>query len=120
MGNYKGGSLTKKAARKVFKSEQDVYITSKSSFEAQVKNITDTFNSGGKEIYLHCLGSSINRCLNLALHIIKNSGSRLSYSIHTSTIKLIDESHPLHEHEDVALRARNNSAVHIKLFRHLP
>ncbi|XP_050332545.1 ribonuclease P protein subunit p20 [Bactrocera neohumeralis] len=118
MGNNRCNQ-TKKVSKKQFKSERDVYVTSKSSFETQVKYCTDIFNTGEKVIYLHCMGSSINRCLNLALHIIKNSGQRLLYSIHTSTIQLIDETHPLHENEDIALRTRFNSALHIKLSRHL-
>lgn len=118
MGKRKFGNQAKKISKKQFRSERDVYVTSKSNFEAQVKYCTDIFNTGEKYIYLHCMGNSINRCLNLALHIIKNSGHSLSYSIHTSTIKLVDEAHPLHEDEDIALRTRNNSGVHIKLSRH--
>ncbi|XP_017482260.1 PREDICTED: ribonuclease P protein subunit p20-like isoform X3 [Rhagoletis zephyria] len=86
---------------------------------AQAKHCMDIFSTGGKEIYLHCLGNSINRCLNLALHIIKKSGQGLSYSIHTSTIHFIDESHPFHEDGDIALKQRSNSAVHIKLSKHM-
>ncbi|XP_054088231.1 ribonuclease P protein subunit p20 [Zeugodacus cucurbitae] len=119
MGNNKCGNQAKRIFRKQFKSKRDVYITSKSNFETQLKYCKDIFNTGEKDIYLHCMGSSINRCLNLALHIIKNYGQKLSYSIHTSTIQLIDEAHPLLEYEDIALRTRNNSAVHIKLSRHI-
>ncbi|XP_053950942.1 ribonuclease P protein subunit p20 [Anastrepha ludens] len=119
MGNLKHGTHVKRIPRKLFNSEHDVYITSNSSFEAQVKHCTNIFNLGGKEIFIHCLGSSISRCLNLVLHLVKKSDLSLSYSIHTSTIHLIDESHPLHEDRDVTLKKRSNSAVHVRLTRHM-
>ncbi|XP_017870923.1 PREDICTED: ribonuclease P protein subunit p20 [Drosophila arizonae] len=94
----------------------NIYITSKSDFKAQQKRCEDLLNAGTKEIYLHCMGYSITRGLNLALRLIDNSDGALSYAINTSTIKLVDELHPLCDEDDITYRQRNNSALHIKIF----
>ncbi|EDW06094.1 ribonuclease P protein subunit p20 [Drosophila mojavensis] len=94
----------------------NIYITSKSDFKAQQKRCEDLLNAGTKEIYLHCMGYSITRGLTLALRLIDNSDGALSYAINTSTIKLVDELHPLCDEDDITYRQRNNSALHIKIF----
>ncbi|ALC49951.1 Rpp20, partial [Drosophila busckii] len=95
---------------------RNIYITSKTDFKAQQKRCEDLINSGAKEIYLHCMGYSITRGLNLALRLIENSSGALSYAINTSTIKLVDELHPLCDEDDITFRQRNNSALHIKIY----
>ncbi|XP_020803387.1 ribonuclease P protein subunit p20 [Drosophila serrata] len=94
----------------------NIYITSKTDFKAQQRRCEELLNSGAKEIFLHCMGFSITRGLNLALRLIHNSDGALSYAINTSTIQLVDELHPLCDAEDVTFRQRNNSALHIKIF----
>lgn len=113
----------------------NIYITSKTDFkvsntfrckhnsvnisigtQAQQKRCEDLLNAGAKEIFLHCMGYSITRGLNLALRLIDNSEGALSYAINTSTIKLVDELHPLCDEDDITYRQRNNSALHIKIF----
>ncbi|XP_034100476.1 ribonuclease P protein subunit p20 [Drosophila nasuta] len=97
-------------------NRHNIYITSKTDFRAQQKRCEDLLNSGAKEIYLHCMGYSITRGLNLALRLIQNSEGALSYVINTSTIKLLDELHPLCDEDDLTFRQRNNSALHIKIY----
>ncbi|KAH8287248.1 hypothetical protein KR054_004729 [Drosophila jambulina] len=94
----------------------NIYITSKTDFKAQQRRCEDLLNAGAKEIFLHCMGFSITRGLNLALRLVHNSEGALSYAINTSTIQLVDELHPLCDAEDVTFRQRNNSALHIKVF----
>ncbi|EDV95211.1 GH17693 [Drosophila grimshawi] len=94
----------------------NIYITSKTDFKAQQKRCEDLLNSGAKEIYLHCMGYSITRGINLALRLIQNSEGALSYAINTSTIQLVDELHPLCDEDDITFRKRNNSALHIKIY----
>ncbi|XP_023176615.1 ribonuclease P protein subunit p20 [Drosophila hydei] len=94
----------------------NIYITSKTDFKAQQKRCEDLLNAGAKEIFLHCMGYSITRGLNLALRLIDNSEGALSYAINTSTINLVDELHPLCDEDDITYRQRNNSALHIKIF----
>ncbi|EDW29825.1 GL15016 [Drosophila persimilis] len=94
----------------------NIYITSKTDFKAQQRRCEELLNSGVKEIFLHCMGYSITRGLNLALRLIKNSEGALGYTINTSTIHWWDELHPLCDEDDITFRQRNNSALHIKIF----
>ncbi|KAH8386397.1 hypothetical protein KR093_000237 [Drosophila rubida] len=97
-------------------NRHNIYITSRTDFRAQQKRCEDLLNSGAKEIFLHCMGYSITRGLNLALRLIANSEGALSYAINTSTIQLLDELHPLCDEDDLTFRQRNNSALHIKIY----
>ncbi|XP_017034660.1 ribonuclease P protein subunit p20 [Drosophila kikkawai] len=97
-------------------NRHNIYITSKTDFKAQQRRCEELLNAGAKEIFLHCMGFSITRGLNLALRLVHNSEGALSYAINTSTIQLVDELHPLCDAEDVTFRQRNNSALHIKVF----
>ncbi|XP_017089027.1 ribonuclease P protein subunit p20 [Drosophila bipectinata] len=95
---------------------QHIYITRKTDFKAQLRRCQELFSSGAKEIFLHCMGFSVTRGLNLALRLIEHSEGTLSYAINTSTISLLDELHPLCDEEDLTFRHRKNSALHIKIF----
>lgn len=53
----------------------------------QCQELLKTSESG--EIYLHCLGSAINRGITLALKLIQESNNGLAYEANTSTIDLI-------------------------------
>lgn len=138
--NQQGGNQNHRVVRKVppraATDRRNIYITSKTDikvcktqisndimymlnmicWQAQQKRCEDLLNAGAKEIYLHCMGFSITRGLNLALRLIQNSDGALSYAINTSTIKLVDELHPLCDEDDITFRQRNNSALHIKIF----
>lgn len=104
--NRKNFQHKKRPAPKTYQRENDVYITSKTHFkvcyclfeeivfkplvfQAQLKQCENLLNSGIKDIFLHCLGSSITRGINLALTLVSNSGGALLYEANTSTIELI-------------------------------
>ncbi|XP_030378725.1 ribonuclease P protein subunit p20 [Scaptodrosophila lebanonensis] len=108
--------VVRKVPPRVYNDNRNIYITSKSDIKAQQKRCEDILNSGVNEIYLHCMGFSITRGLNLALRLIKNSEGALSYAINTSTLRLVDELHPLCDEDDITFRHRNNSALHIKIY----
>ncbi|KAL5277621.1 hypothetical protein ACFFRR_002696 [Megaselia abdita] len=115
--NRKNFQHKKRPATKTYQRENDVYITSKTHFKAQLKQCENLLNSGIKDIYLHCLGNSITRGINLALTLVSNSGGALFYEANTSTIELIDEFHPLSDDGDLSIQKRMNSALHIKISR---
>ncbi|XP_017016052.2 ribonuclease P protein subunit p20 [Drosophila takahashii] len=100
----------------VSSDRHNIYITSKTDFKAQQRRCEELLNSGAREIFLHCMGFSVTRGLNLALRLVHNSEGALSYAINTSTVHLVDELHPLSDDQDVTFRQRNNSALHIKIF----
>lgn len=109
--------LKKRPTSKPFQRENDIYITSKSNFKAQLKQCENILNAGVKDIYLHCLGKAISRGINLALTLVNNSNGVLVYEANTSTIELIDELHPLSDQDDLTIQRRMNSALHIKISR---
>ncbi|KAH8396053.1 hypothetical protein KR222_002415, partial [Zaprionus bogoriensis] len=115
-GGHQSHRVVRKVPPRAASDRRNIYITSKTDFKAQLKRCEDLLNAGAKEIYLHCMGFSITRGLNLALRLVQNSEGALSYAINTSTIKLVDELHPLCDEEDIGFRQRNNSALHIKIF----
>lgn len=110
-------SVKKKPLPKFNQRKNDVYVTNKTSFKAQQKRCENLINSGINEIYLHCVGNAIKQGINLALTLINNYHRSLSYVVYTSTIRYIDELHPLYDDEDITIQKRNNSAIHIKIFR---
>lgn len=109
--------LKKRPTSKPYQRPNDIYITSKSNFKAQLKQCENILNSGVKDIYLHCLGNAISRGINLALTLVNNSNGVLVYEANTSTIELIDELHPLSDQDDLTLQRRMNSALHIRVSR---
>ncbi|KQS30108.1 ribonuclease P protein subunit p20 [Drosophila erecta] len=108
--------VRKQPLRPAVSDRHNIYITSKTDFKAQQRRCEELLNSGAREIFLHCMGYSVTRGLNLALRLVQNSEGALSYAINTSTVHLVDELHPLCDAEDVTFRQRNNSALHIKIF----
>ncbi|KAH8273355.1 hypothetical protein KR018_005795, partial [Drosophila ironensis] len=97
-------------------ARHNIYITSKTDFKAQLKRCQELLNTSAKEIYLHCMGFAVGRGLNLALRLVQEADGALGYAINTSTIRLLDELHPLSNSEDLSFRKRNNSALHIRIF----
>lgn len=105
----------KRNPKKNFKTLNDIYITRRSNFQAQQKLCLDLLNSGLERIFLHCCGNAINRGINLALNLMQSYSGSLAYAINTSTIKLIDELHPLYDIDGIEFSSRANSVVHICL-----
>ncbi|KMZ10710.1 ribonuclease P protein subunit p20 [Drosophila simulans] len=107
--------VRKQPPRPAVSDRHNIYITSKTDFKAQQRRCEELINSGVHEIFLHCMGFSVTRGLNIALRLVQNSEGALSYAINTSTVQLVDELHPLCDAEDITFRQRNNSALHIKI-----
>ena len=79
-------------------------------------------DSGAHEsIYIHGLGSAIDRAMNIALQLKSTystgSVSVLSLSANTSTVDLVDDLEPLDDDHEPTTRSRRSSAIHIKLSR---
>ncbi|XP_015115118.1 ribonuclease P protein subunit p20 [Diachasma alloeum] len=99
------------------KRSKDVYATNKTAFKAQLSVCEKLLDSGEPEIIIHGLGAAINRACNLALQLKKNSSGTLDIDIRTSTVHLIDDLEPLKDELDCEVNTRNNSAIHIRVFR---
>lgn len=92
------------------------------------------------EVFLHSIGNSMSRGINLALKLEKNSGGLYQTEVNTSTIELVgkraeflslakspellpplpDDLHPLNDEDDFMINKRQNSALHIRVFCTVP
>ncbi|XP_011297675.1 ribonuclease P protein subunit p20 [Fopius arisanus] len=99
------------------KRSKDVYATNKTAFKAQLNICEKLLDGGEPEIIIHGLGAAINRACNLALQLKKNSSGTLDIDTRTSTVHLIDDLEPLKDDVDCEVNSRNNSAIHIRVFR---
>jgi ribonuclease P/MRP protein subunit RPP20 len=109
-------SLRKRLPRKLPKRKNDVYVSRRTNFKQQLERCEKLLNNGS-EVYIHGLGAAINRAVNLALELKNSSVGNVETETHTSTVELVDDLEPeTDEHEPETLM-RNNSAVHIKVFK---
>jgi len=112
-------SFKKRPTSKPYQRKEDIYVTNKSNFKAQINQCEAILNTENiNEIFLHCVGNAISRGINLALTLIANSNNGLGYEANTSTLELIDDFHPLHDDDDFSLQKRLNSCLHIRVYRH--
>ena len=110
--------IVKKLPKRFPTSFNDVYVTNKTDFKAQLERCSKIlFNMDSKneqnEIVLHAIGPAINIAINLALKLKKIK--ECSINCLTSTIELEDDLIPLMDHLDVSFQHRNLSAIHIKV-----
>lgn len=88
--NYDKRNFRKRQPPKVFTRSNDLYITNKTDFTAQLKKCLEILNSETGEIFIHALGNAINRAINLTLKLEEEYFYK--YECNTSTINLIGES----------------------------
>ncbi|XP_043924700.1 ribonuclease P protein subunit p20 [Protopterus annectens] len=114
-------TLRKRLPRKLPKRKNDIYVNMKTNFKAQLARCQKLLDSGGfNEICIHGLGLAINRAINIALQLQANSFGALQIAANTSTVELVDDLEPELDMGDPVTRTRNNSAIHIKVFRLIP
>lgn len=108
--------IVKRLPRRFPKRPNDIYITTKTDFNAQFKRCEHLLieNVDFTEIYLHAMGGAINRAVSLALQLQIKLECQLNTL--TSTIELEDDLIPLLDDLNLSYQYRNVSAVHIKLF----
>ncbi|XP_046571185.1 ribonuclease P protein subunit p20-like [Haliotis rubra] len=109
-------TLRKRLPPKLPKRKDDVYVTRKTDFQAQMKRCQNILDSGN-EVYIHGLGAAVNRAINLALQLKANGRGTIDVSCRTSTVELTDDLEPNNDETEADTSLRNNSAVHIKVYR---
>ncbi|KAI8514988.1 ribonucleases P/MRP protein subunit pop7 [Branchiostoma belcheri] len=109
--------LRKRLPRKLPKRKNDIYVNMQSNFKGQLERAQRILDAGSNEVFIHGLGHAINRAINIALQLKARGLGTIEVSTNTSTVELIDDLYP--ENEDVSseVQSRNNSAVHIRVFR---
>ncbi|XP_063806509.1 ribonuclease P protein subunit p20 [Pseudophryne corroboree] len=97
----------------------DIYVNTKTDFQAQLSRCRRLLASGGpKELRVHGLGLAIGRAINLALQLQLSMPDVLLISASTSTVELTDDMEPEGgEDGEPGVRSRNNSAIHIRVYR---
>ncbi|TFJ98449.1 Ribonuclease P protein subunit p20 [Platysternon megacephalum] len=99
----------------------DVYVNMQTDFKAQLSRCQKLLGPGGgcAEICIHGLGLAINRAINIALQLQAGGAGALQLHAHTSTVPLADGLEPRGDEDGrpPLARARNNSAIHIRVCR---
>ncbi|XP_041351252.1 ribonuclease P protein subunit p20-like [Gigantopelta aegis] len=109
-------TLRKRLPPRLPKRKNDVYISRRVHFQAQLKRCQKLLDSGN-EVYIHGLGAAINRAINVALQLKENGRGTVEVSAYTSTVDLADDLEPDNDDDEPEVSHRNNSAVHIKVYR---
>ena len=110
-------TLRKRLPNKLPKRKNDVYVNNRSDFAGQLARCQRMLDSEYTMIYIHGLGAAASTAINLALQLQLRGMGAIQVAAHTSTVKLIDDLEPETEDLDASCQTRNNSAVHIKVFR---
>jgi len=97
--------------------KNDVYVTRRTNFKAQIARCQKLLDNGYDAIYIHGLGAAVNRAINLSLQLKRRGLGSLDLAINTSTVEVTDDLEPLLDDLESQVRVRNCSAVHIKIFR---
>lgn len=113
--------IVKKLPKRFPAQPHDVYVSQKTDFRAQYEKCKYILANGAtsgaesqREVNLYAMGSAINRAINLALRLKKESHCQ-ELSCFTSTIALEDDLIPLVDHLELSVQHRYISAVYLKL-----
>uniref|UniRef100_A0A8C5LSQ7 Ribonuclease P protein subunit p20 n=1 Tax=Leptobrachium leishanense TaxID=445787 RepID=A0A8C5LSQ7_9ANUR len=101
------------------RTPNDIYVNTKTDFQAQLCRCRRLLEDGNqKELRVHGLGLAIGRAINLALQLQASGPGPLLISANTSTVELTDDLEPEGgEDMEPGARNRNNSAIHIRVYR---
>lgn len=119
-------TLRKRLPHRLPRRPNDIYVNMKTDFKAQLARCQKLLDGGTRgqnactEIYIHGLGLAINRAINIALQLQAGSFGSLQVAANTSTVELVDELEPETDSREPLTRIRNNSAIHIRVFRVTP
>lgn len=108
--------LRKRLPRKLPKRDCDVYVSRNTNYKQQFERCQRILDNGNL-VCIHGLGTAINRAINLAMQLKNNGTGTVELAVHTSTVELTDDIEPLTDDRDADTLSRNNSAIHIRVFR---
>ena len=108
--------LKKRLPAKLPRRKNDVYVSRKTNLHAQLGRCQKLLETGN-EVFIHGLGTAINRAINLALQLKEQGLGTVEVSTHTSSVELVDDFEPETDELEPETRTRQNSAVHIRVYR---
>jgi len=98
--------------------QNDVFVSEKSHFVAQLSRCKKLFDKGNREIFLHGLGKAIPRAINIAFELKNFYHNSVDYTVNTSTVEVYDDIICVDDPEQPPVqRSRNVSSVDIRIFR---
>ncbi|KAH0951732.1 hypothetical protein HN011_001710 [Eciton burchellii] len=112
--------LRKKQSIGLRKSDKEIYVNNKTNFKGQLYKCEKFFDKGASELIIHGLGAAVYKACNLALRLKEIHYGTLEFDIKTSTVTLTDELETLDDDAEDKINNRQNSAIHIRVFRTLP
>lgn len=112
-----GYTVRKRLPIKCPRRKNDIYVTRKTPFAAQLERCQKLLESGESEIFIHGLGAAVSRAIHLALQIKNKCKGSVDVDVKTSTVNLCDDLIPEVDHVDADWKTRNCSAIHIRVFR---
>ena len=114
----------KRLPRRLPKRKNDVYVTKKTNFKAQLARSEALIYSNYNEIFVHGLGAAVSRAINLALQLKVRGHGSIEVACQTETVRLTDDLLYDNGSDDESAdcprphtQTRLNSAVHIRVFR---
>ena len=110
-------ALRKRLPRRLPKRKNDVYVSTRTNMPGQLQRCRKMLERGANELYVHGLGAAINRAINLSLQLQSEAHGSLQVAAHTSTVELVDDLEPEDEDGEPTTKTRNNSAIHIRVYR---
>jgi len=109
-------TLRKRLPRKFPKRNCDVYVSRHTNFKQQLERCQKILDNGNV-VYIHGLGVAINRAINLSLQLKTRGMGSVETAAHTSTVELTDDFEPTTDDHEAESTTRNNSAIHIRVYR---
>ena len=110
--------LRKRLPKKFPNRKNDVYVSIKTNFGAQMARCLRMLDEGcQEEIYIHGLGAAVSRALTLSLRLKDHFSGSVGIAVNTSTTELMDDRELKDDNVEVETQTRNNSAIHIRLFK---
>jgi len=94
----------------------DVYVSEKTNFKAQESKCTKLLDQGN-EVIIHGLGKAVNRAINLGLQLKDKGLGTVQLCVQTSSVELTDDLLPETDEGEAKTSTRNNSAIHIRVYR---
>uniref|UniRef100_A0A5S6QVI6 Ribonuclease P protein subunit p20 n=2 Tax=Trichuris muris TaxID=70415 RepID=A0A5S6QVI6_TRIMR len=99
------------------KGRNDIYVSKKTHLKAYMKRCRKALESGEDAIYLHGLGSAINRTIVLALRLKREALGSLDVDVTTTSQICTGDLVPLNDELDYKEVTKYTSAVHVKVFK---
>lgn len=99
------------------KRKNDVYVSQRTNFRAQLSRCNKLLSTSHNEIFVHGLGLAIDRAINIALQLKATGLGTIEVSATTETVELTDDLVAVDGELEDRTQTRNTSAIHVRVFK---